>query len=594
MSRRQSRRPKSKSPRANRRRRPRPEPGKQASTGAVTLRTFDVGAMPLVNHILERMGLEELLQKHLPPDDPRTELPTTQAILVMVRNVLVSREPIYGVGEWAARFAPDQIGLWEWEVPLLSDDRLGHSLVAAFLGIIPPLVLDVMGHIRVKFELGLDELHNDSTTVSFFGAYTDAAEEGQRGGRSTPAITWGHSKAHRPDLKQLLYTLTVSDDGGVPVYFTTASGNVTDDRTHIATWDLLRQLVGNTNFLYVADCKLASLENMTHIATHGGRFVTVLPRTRKEDKQFRERLHGAPGAVRWNTLDESKNKDGELVDRRSVCADESLSSEGFRLLWYHSTRKATLDADTRQRRISQTVQALTELAGRLAGPRTRLRERQAVEKAVERVFAEHETADWITVTIEQQEEAEYRQAKPGRPNSNTKYIKSTRDRYALVWELNQEALLWSEREDGLFPLLTNDRQLSAAEVLASYKRQPLIEKRFSQFKTDFAVAPIYLQDVTRIAGLLAVYFFALVVQTLLERELRRAMKKAGIKSLPLYPEGRPCTRPTTHRLIELFEPIQRHELSIDDSEPQIMVTELTPVQRQVIELLGLSPDEYGR
>lgn len=71
------------------------------------------------------------------------------------------------------------------------------------------------------------------------------------------------------------------------------------------------------------------------------------------------------------------------------------------------------------------------------------------------------------------------------------------------------------------------------------------------------------------------------------------MKAAGIKSLPLYPEGRPCARPTTHRLIELFEPIERHELHVDDGEPRVMVTELTAVQRQVVELLGLSPDEYG-
>ncbi len=89
------------------------------------------------------------------------------------------------------------------------------------------------------------------------------------------------------------------------------------------------------------------------------------------------------------------------------------------------------------------------------------------------------------------------------------------------------------------------------------------------------------------------YFFALVVQTLLERELRRAMKAAGIKSLPLYPEGRPCARPTAHRLIELFEPVQRHVLQIGDGEPQVMVTELTPVQRQVVALLGLKPDSYG-
>src|SRR5207302_11449145 len=118
-------------------------------------------------------------------------------------------------------------------------------------------------------------------------------------------------------------------------------------------WDLLYQLVGNADFLYVADCKLASVENMTHIATRGGRFVTVLPRTRKEDKQFRERLRGVAGAVRWKTLYEVKNKDGELVDRWTVCDDESLSAEGFRLLWYHSTRKAGFDVATRQRRISQ-------------------------------------------------------------------------------------------------------------------------------------------------------------------------------------------------------------------------------------------------
>jgi transposase len=331
---------------------------------------------------------------------------------------------------------------------------------------------------------------------------------------------------------------------------------------------------------------------MTHIANRGGRFVTVLPRGRKEDKAFRERLHGGPGPVPWKTLYEVKDDDGELVDCWSF--DEALSADGFRLLWYHSTRKAALDAATRQRRLSQTVKALTELAGKLAGPRTRFRQHQPVEQAVERLLAEHETRDWVTVTIEKHEEADFHQAKPGRPSAHTQYVKTTRDRYSLDWKLNQDALDHSAREDGLFPLLTNDRQLTAEEVLRAYKRQPLIEKRFSQFKTDFAVAPIYLQNVDRIAGLLAVYFFALVAQTLLERELRSAMKAAGIKSLPLYPEDRPCTRPTTHRLIELFEPIQRHELSTaDGGEPYVMVTELTPVQRRVIELLGLPPDEYG-
>lgn len=594
MSSRQSRRSKATSSATQRKRRKSLEPGTQASVGPFTLRTFDVGAVPLVNRILERIGLEELLEQHLPPDDPRTELPTKEAVLVLIRNLLVSREPVYGVGEWAARFAPDLFNLWEHDVALLSDDRLGRCLRAVFRATLPELALAVTRKVRDEFQLGLNELHNDSTTISFYGAYRDAAEEGERDGRPTPAITWGHSKAHRPDLKQLLYTLTVSDDGAVPVYFTTGSGNVSDDTTHVATWDLLCQLVGNANFLYVADCKLASLENMTHIANRGGRFVTVLPRQRKEDKQFRQRLQAVGGVVSWETLYEVKDENGELLDRWSVCGEETLSGDGFRLLWYHSTRKAALDMATRQRWISQSIQALTDLAGKLMGPRTRFRQRQQVEQAVEQLLAEHETSPWISVRIEQHEEADYRQAKPGRPNPNTQYVKKTRDRYSLTWELNQEALVRSEREDGLFPLLTNDRQLTAEEVLRAYKRQPLIEKRFSQFKSDFAVAPIYLQNVDRIAGLLAVYFLALVVQTLLERELRHAMKEARIKSLPLYPEDRPCARPTTHRLIELFAPIQRHQLYADGDEPHVMLTELTPVQRQVIELFGLSVDDYGR
>lgn len=226
--------------------------------------------------------------------------PRAQALLVLVRNVLLSREPVYAVGAWAARFAPDLFNLWEEQVALLHDDRLGRCLTRLFRGTGPELILAVVRHVIAEYQVSLDELHNDSTTVSFYGAYQEAREEGQRLGRATHAITWGYSKDHRPDLKQLLYTLTVSHDGGVPVYFTSHSGNVVDDTTY-ATWDLLCQLVGSTHFLYVADCKLASEENLRHIARKG-RFVTVMPRTHGEDEKFRTRLRQSPQAIRWEPL----------------------------------------------------------------------------------------------------------------------------------------------------------------------------------------------------------------------------------------------------------------------------------------------------
>jgi transposase len=121
----------------------------------------------------------------------------------------------------------------------------------------------------------------------------------------------------------------------------------------------------------------------------------------------------------------------------------------------------------------------------------------------------------------------------------------------------------------------------------------LIEKRFSQFKTDFEVAPVYLKEISRIQSLLCIYFFALLIQTLLERELRRAMATAQEQTLPLYPEGRACSAPTARRLFDVFESVQRHELCRDGTV-ETFVTDLTPVQREVLKLLRLDHRNFGR
>ena len=568
-------------------------PGKHAQADGLQLRSYDVGALPLLKRIVERMQLQRILSEHLPRDDSRTELSTVTSLLVLFANLLMAREPVYGVGEWAALFPPDLLGLHDQDLSRLHDDRLGRCLDRMFEGIGPTLIMAVVRHVIQEFAISLDELHNDSTTVSFYGAYDEAGQESEQRGRPTHAITWGHSKARRPDLKQLLYILTVTSDGNVPVYFSSASGNTVDDRTHIATWDLLYELIGQADFLYVADCKLASSENLSHIATRGGRFVTVLPRGRSEDVVFRQRLRAAPSVLKWTLLYVLTNDQGHTVDELFVCGDDHVHSEGYRLFWYRSTRKAEQDKSRRARSIQKATGALNDLRERLQGPRTRFRVRSKVEQALAEILAEAEASSWLLVEIEEQEEETFRQATRGRPSEQTKYLRETRARFTLTWKLNVEALSEAEREDGVFPLLTNDRKLSATELLRVYKRQPLLEKRFSQFKTDFAVAPVFLKNVSRIQGLLAAYFFALLVQTLLERELRQAMARAGEATLPLYPEARPCARPTTHRLIEVFSSIQRHEVRVGEGETQVMVTKLTRTQRSIIRLLGLDPRTYG-
>jgi transposase len=566
-----------------------PRPGREAQARGQTLRSRELGAVPILNRFLRRLRLAEALGDRLPREDRRWRVPTATAQLLLVRNLLVCREPLYGLGEWAARYEPAPLDLADDRLGALNDDRVGRALDRLFDADIASLTLDVAAHAVREFGVTLDELHNDSTTVTFHGAYDAAAQERTLRSRTRPAITWGHNKDHRPDLKQLLYILTVTGDGAVPVQFRVQSGNTTDDRSHRETWDFLRRLTGRADFLYVADCKLATAENLAYLHRQGGRFLSVLPRTRNEDAAFRAAVRA--GTVTWRAIHDKFDEHGDLVDRFSIRTPEEQTAEGYRLVWYHSTRKAELDAASRLRRIERAVSRLDALRQKLASPRTRYRERAQVAEAVDAVLGECEVTGWVSVEVSEQATETYRQERRGRPGATTRYVRHQARRFALTHRIEFERLAEEARCDGIFPLVTNDRTLTERELLLAYKRQPALERRFEQLKTDFAVAPVYLKEASRIQALLCVYFFVLLVEALLERELRRAMERSGIEDLPLYPEGRSCRRPTARKVIDLFEDRQRHTLTPAAGPPVEFITGLTRLQRQVLRLLDM-PDAY--
>jgi transposase len=562
-----------------------PRPGETAHADGRTLTSWRVAALPVLDHLLRRLRLRDFFREHLPPEDRRCRVATATGLLVLVQNLLISREPLYGVGEWAARHAPALLGLTPEQLPALNDDRVGRCLDRLFDADIPSLTLAAVTHAVREFGVALDELHNDSTTITFHGDYEDADRERTLRGRLRLAVTWGHNKDHRPDLKQLLYILTVTRDGAVPVQFRVESGNATDDRSHRATWELLCQLTGRRDFLYVADCKLATAENMAHLHHHGGRFLSVLPRTRGEDAAFRTLVRD--GHACWRPIHDRLDDEGNVVDRFRVHEPERTSVEGYRLIWYHSRRKAECDALTRHRRLERSLGRLAELRQKLASPRTRYRERAKVSEAVEAILREDDVADWITVAVEEHTTATYRQERRGRPGADTRYVKQESTRFELTYRLDHDRLAEAALCDGVFPLITNVTELSERELLLAYKQQPRIETRFAQLKTDFVVAPVYLKETSRIQALLGVYFFALLVESLLERELRRAMEGAGVESLPLYPEGRACRRPTARRVIDVFEDVHKHELTEGRRPAVVFSTELTRLQRKILKLLGI-------
>jgi len=410
-----------------------------------TLRSERLGPLPLINHFIERIGLSELLARHI-PSDSRCSIPHAQALGVLLRSLIVQREPIYRQQETAHGFAGSMFGISTQEMDRLSDDRLGRALDHLFdadrAALLTEVALAVGEHFGVKF----DEFHNDSTSVSFCGRYSAASGRSIRQ-RRAPAINFGFSKEHRPDLKQLMFILTMSADGNVPVAFRCADGNTSDSRTHIETWTALRALAGRADFLYVADSKLCSRENMDFIDRAGGRFVTVLPRNRLEDQEFRAwiQTHTPDWVTVWDRPN-ARRSDGAR-DRWLVWRAALPSAEGWPVVWVWSTLLALRQEARRRRNIAAATEELEALRLRLAGAKARLRGAPEIDLQVATILERHHVARYLVVKRTVREEHEYRQSRRGRPGPDTAYRKITKRRFDIEWSTNTQAVAYDCKSD---------------------------------------------------------------------------------------------------------------------------------------------------
>ena len=559
--------------------------------GPFQLRSEHLGALPIVDACLDRVGLQALLERHLPAGDTRVALPAATVIGVIVRNLCVAREPLYGLAEWAARYDPALLGLCPGEALLLNDDRAGRALDQLFDADRGSLLTQLMLGVISEFKVDCSQLHNDSTSISLHGDY-NAADGRARGGKTTVVAALGHSKDHRPELKQFVLELTVSADGAVPLAHRLLDGNVTDDQTHIATWDGLVKLVGRPGFLYVADCKLATRQNMAHIDSHRGRFLSVLPRSRAEDGQIRQ--WAQTHAFEFTEAARRPGKRKGDPDQVYWTAPAPIpSSEGHRIVWVRSSHKHQCDAEARRARIERGMLALEDVQARLASPRSRIKTLVAAEQAARDALAQTGAARWIAHEITETVQEGFRQEKRGRPGSDTRYRKTEKTVFTLTFKIDEENVAYDAATDGCFPLVSNDRELSDAELLGAYRYQPNLEKRHHQLKTVLAAAPVTLKSPSRIEGLACCEFIALLCQCLIERELRAAMTREDVTELALYHEGRSTRAPTAARVFDLYADTARHHLTDHNGEiVQVFRTQLDDLQRQVLDLLAIPLDAY--
>jgi transposase len=558
----------------------------------LTHESLEVGAAPVVQHFLRRLQLQTFFERFLPPAPTGApeKLSCATTLTALVGHLLLCRRPLYGLLDWFGRRVPEHLGLQPADTRLLNDDRIGRALQCLFEADGASLLTALVMHVVRAFAIEMKRFHNDSTSITATGRYPhqpDPAREDR-----APLLARGHNKDHRPDLKQLLYCVSVSADGAVPIHFRTYDGNTADDVTHQETWTFLRQLVGHGDFLYVADCKLCSRDNLKFIAGKHGRFLTIVPRTRKEIEWMHTYVQ--EHAVDWKVVRRQSKERGASKEEVVYEAFEypQRCVDGYRLLWYRSSAKRAEDKAQRVARLEKFRAWQRKFQARPKGRRF-VGEEQALAKG-RQVVEQYHVSAWVMPRAEKHVQVRDQQVGRGRPGASTRYERREETEYELVFDEIPATIAAAENYDGLFCLISNDEQLTLADALTHYKYQPFLEKRFEQLKTVFEVTPLWLKDPERIAGLLFVYYIVLLVESLIEREVRQRMQAQKLTSLPLYPEGRPSKAPTTELVLAAFEGHRRHRLF--DPDGQLMRTFHDPLSdgaRQLLALLEIEPASFG-
>jgi len=122
---------------------------------------------------------------------------------------------------------------------------------------------------------------------------------------------------------------------------------------------------------------------------------------------------------------------------------------------------------------------------------------------------------------------------------------------------------------------------------SGYTYQPRLEKRVNQFKSIHHAAPSLFKRVSRIEAHCFVFFIALIIQALVEREVRMPMHRDGINALPIYPEPRDAERPTTSKISDVFEPVSTYSNIENHKVVETFQDKLSDTQKTILKYLTI-------
>ncbi len=549
-----------------------------------TLKRLQVGGLPLIHAIAKRMRLKEILYKYIPVHG-NEDIPAVETLMLLVYNLILGKDPLYELQEWVESIDFRCIDIGNYVKVEFNDDRFGRVLNKLYMTDRASLMTEIVVSFVKEFEIALTRLSNDATTIKAFGKYPGRTKTGLE-------LKLGNSKDHRPDLKQLVFSLSIAGDGAVPVHYKCYPGNVTDDKTHIETWNTLRKITGCPDFLYVADSKLCTDEQLSYIVDQGGRVVTIIPETWNEVESFKEKLRKAKKAkdIIWRRRKPGSDDKNEYFS--AFRGDYFTTKRDYKIHWIYSSEKRKRDREKREKQLKKVEQCLAVLNGKIN--KRGLKASTAIEEAAQQIVEEHKLENFFHISISTITEKYQVQIGTGRPGKNTKYRTGVNRLFTLSWTQKKQVLKQQAQTDGVFPLLCTDNELTVKEVLKAYKYQPRLEKRFSQFKKIHNAAPLLFKKIERIEANMFGFFIALVVQALIEREVRNGMKERKIEKIRVYPEQREANHPTTSKILDRFDNICTYKVMDNSQVVETFRDSLNEDQKLILSLLNIGEDEFWK
>lgn len=523
-----------------------------------------VGALPVVTWYLERMRLADHIDELVPWEG---DVPLGTLAEVMVINRLLQPKALFRLDDWAQSAAvTDYYGL---EPGQLNDDRLGRALERLAKHADQIQTGLVLTAIR-EFQLDVTQIHYDITSVELFGAYEIDVPEGAAA--PTPMPAYGRTKSGRKNVKQVQLGVNVTGDGGVPVAHRPLDGNAGESSTHIDNLRRLREMLPRKKLLYIADTKLDTTENLLTASAHGGQFLcggAFSPHLKELFLKHRGKLHRVdyhPKSQEGLPPEERDEYQGfELTDHLEGRVDGREVKPNYRLLFIWSESKARQEAATRDRHLAKIREAFETIERNLN--KYSLKTEDAIRRRLEAARVRYDEGSLFTYEL----------------------AKDRKGRFSLTWTIDKKGLQRRKLLEGVYVLKTNltKGRSPLAKTLSKYKEQIQVERRIHHLKGPLAVAPMFLKNPERIAGLMCLLIWALMLLALMERQVRRSLK--GKPLYGLYPENRPSPAPTGPAVLECFRTLCI-VIVINHGETSRRLAQPSPTQRQLLNLLGIPPD----